>query len=80
MWLHSDELQFGFKKGRGCRDAIYTLRRIVSHINDNGSTAVICELDVSKAFDIMNHFALYLELMNRNIAKSFFRCVNLLVC
>jgi len=70
-WLHSDGLQFGFKKGRRCRDAIYTLRRIVSHINDNGSTAVICGLDVSKAFDTMNHFALYLELMNRNIPKSF---------
>jgi len=26
---------------------------------------------ISKAFDRMNHFALYLELMNRNIPKSF---------
>jgi len=24
-WLQSDELQFAFKKGRGCRDAIFTL-------------------------------------------------------
>ena len=41
-WLESDdELQFGFKKGRGCRDAIYTLRGIVSHINTNGSTVVL---------------------------------------
>ena len=70
-WLYSDELQFGFKKGRGCRDAIYTLRGIVSHINSNGSTTVVCALDVTKAFDKMNHFALYIELMDRNIPKSF---------
>ena len=44
-WLGSDELQFGFKKGRGCRDAIYTLRGIVNHINTNGSTAVLCALE-----------------------------------
>jgi len=31
-WLGSDELQVGFKKGMGCRDAIFTLRNVVSHI------------------------------------------------
>jgi len=25
-WLVVDELQFGFRKGRGCRDAIFTLQ------------------------------------------------------
>ena len=70
-WLDSDDLQFGFKKGRGCRDAIFTLRGIVRHINTNGSTAVLCALDVSKAFDRMNHYALYIKLMERNIPKCF---------
>ena len=61
-WLGSDELQLGFKKGMGCRearDAIFTLRGIVNYINNNGSTAVLCALDISKAFDKMNHYALY---------------------
>ena len=44
-WLESDILQFGFKKGRGCRDAIYTVKGVVNHINSNGSTAVLCALD-----------------------------------
>lgn len=71
QWLDTDELQFGFKKGKGCRDAIFTLRGIVNNIHNNGSTAVICALDVSKAFDKMNHCASYLKLMARDIPKCF---------
>ena len=41
-WLVSDELHLGFKKGMGCRDAIFTLRGIVNYINNNDSTAVVC--------------------------------------
>ena len=70
-WLKSDELQFGFKKGTGCREAIYTLNGVVKHINENGSTAVLCALDVSKAFDKVNHFGLYIKLMDRGIPKLF---------
>jgi hypothetical protein len=70
-WLKSDDLQFGFKKGRGCREAIYTLHGVVKHINNNGSTAVLCALDISKAFDKVNHFGLYIKLMQRNIPKLF---------
>ena len=70
-WLGSDELQLGFKKGMGCRDAIFTLRCIVNYINNNGSTAVLCALDISKAFDKMNHYALYIKLMHRNVPHSF---------
>ena len=32
-----------------------------------GSTVNVCLLDLSKAFDKMNHFALYIKLMNRSI-------------
>jgi len=75
--LESDELQFGFKKGRGYRDAIYTLCGIVSHINNSGSTTVICALDIAKAFHKMNHFGLYIKLMNRNVPRSF---LDVLIC
>jgi hypothetical protein len=33
----------------------------------NGSTVNVCTLDLSKAFDRMNHFALYLQLMKRQV-------------
>ena len=61
-WLQSDELQFAFKKGRGCRDAIFTFRGIITHITSNSSTATLCVLDVAKAFGKTNHFRLYMKL------------------
>ena len=70
-WLQSDELQFAFKKGRGCRDAIFTLRGIITHIMSNSSTATLCALDVAKAFDKTNHFGLYMKLMDRHIPLPF---------
>jgi len=34
----SSEAQFGFKKGLGCRDAIYMARTIVDKITAGGNT------------------------------------------
>jgi hypothetical protein len=76
-WLDSDDLQFGFKKGRGCRDALFTLRGVIKHINNGGSTAVLCALDVTKAFDKMSHAGLYITLMKRNMPKCF---LDVLIC
>jgi len=39
-YLKSDELQFGFKTGRWCREAIYTLRGVVKHLNENCPAAL----------------------------------------
>ena len=59
--------QFGFKKNIGCRDAIYCVRNIVDHFISHGSTVNLCTLDLSKAFDRMNHYVLFLKLMDRNL-------------
>jgi len=59
--------QFGFKKGLSCSHAIYTVRNLVDRFISGGSTVNICALDLSKAFDKVNHYALFLKLMNRNI-------------
>jgi hypothetical protein len=58
--------QFGFKKGRGCSDAIYAARSIVNVYVDGGSTVNLLALDISKAFDKVNHSALFIKLMKRN--------------
>ena len=38
-YLYSDEMQFGFKKNVGCRDAIFTLRTAVDRLLKDGCTA-----------------------------------------
>ena len=59
--------QFGFKKGSSCGHAIYSVRKVVDHYAVCGSTVNVCLLDLSKAFDKMDHFALYLKLMDRSL-------------
>ena len=69
-YFASSDKQFGFKKGFGCTDAIYTSRRMVEHIITGGNTAYICALDISKAFDKTNHFGILLKLMKRKIPEK----------
>ena len=40
--------------------------KIIDGITANGYTASICSLDLSKAFDKVNHCALYIKLMQIN--------------
>ena len=56
--LLTGDNQFGFKKGIGCTHAINSCRNIVDHFVNSGSTVNICALDLSKAFDKVNHHAL----------------------
>jgi len=55
--------KFGFKKKSGCAHAVSSLRCVV----DYGSTVNICALDLSKAFDKMNHHGLFVKLMQRRV-------------
>ena len=68
--LDSDPLQFGFKRNSSCNHALLTLRTVINHYVKNGSTVNICALDLSKAFDKVNHFALLQLLMDRHISKN----------
>jgi len=67
----SCEAQFGFKKNSGCRTAIYSLRKIVDRLTKDNSTVNICSLDLSKAFDKVNQFRLYIKLMKGFIPVIF---------
>ena len=66
-FINSDDSQFGFKKGLSCSHAICTVRNIVNRWVSRGSTANLCAIDLSKAFDKVNHYALFIKLMHRNI-------------
>jgi len=67
FFLLTDDNQFGFKEGLGCSHAIYTVKNIVGHLIKGGNTANLCSIDLSKAFDKVNHHALFIKLMKRHI-------------
>ena len=70
-YLLLSDLQFGFKKGTGCNHALYTVRSVVEHFTASGSVVNLCALDMSKAFDKVNHYALWIKLMDRSVPLTF---------
>ena len=66
-YFKTSDHQFGFKKHLGCTDAIYSVRNVIEKFVSNGSTVNVCTLDLSKAFDRMNHYALLIKLMDRKL-------------
>ena len=75
-YLWSSDLQFGFKQNTGCSDALGVFRNVVDYYTQNGSTVSVAALDMSKAFDKVNHFGLFIKLLNRNVPVSFYEGVN----
>ena len=51
------EEQFGFRKGRGCSDAVHSLRMIIEKSLEWGEKLWIATLDVEKVFDKVHHTA-----------------------
>jgi hypothetical protein len=74
-FLNTSDLQFGFKKGLGCADAILTARLAINYFVDRGSTVTICALDISKAFDKVDFYVLFLTLMSRGVPKWFINII-----
>jgi len=65
MYFTTSDHQFGFKGNLSCRHAIFCVRNVIENFVSNGSTVNVCALDLSKAFDRMNHYALFIKLMDR---------------
>jgi len=63
----SSDNQFAFKKSVGCSYAIRTVRCIVDNYVSKGNTANLCAIDISNAFDRVNHVALLSKLIKRLI-------------
>jgi hypothetical protein len=66
-FLFTVDNQFSFKKGLSCSHAIFTVCSLVERFNSGGSMANLCAIDLSKACDKVNHCALLLKQMQRNI-------------
>ena len=69
--LSCDPLQFGFKSKSSCSHVIFAFKTIVDHYIKNGSTVSVCALDISKAFDHVDHYKLFNVLMDRSLSEEF---------
>ena len=73
----SSDMQFGFKAKTGCTNALYCVRKTIEFFIERESTVNICSLDMAKAFDKMNKYALFIKLLNNNCPLTL---INLLDC
>jgi len=64
----TEDNQFGFRKNLSCSHAIYTVRNVVDRYVNGGNTVNLCAIDLTKAFDKVNHHALHIKLMKYSCA------------
>jgi hypothetical protein len=65
--LHFNDNQFGFVKNGGCSKALFTFRSTVQYFRGNGSRVYVASLDLSKAFDRVNHYGLLHTLLLKGV-------------
>ena len=73
--LSSDLLQFGFKAERSTSQCTLMLTGIVNKFVSNGSSVYTILLDMSKAFDKVDHLKLFDIMIERNFHPLHLRCL-----
>ena len=66
-YLMTSDNQFSFKKSHSTDMAVFSLKETVNLYRAHSSPVFICFLDSSKAFDKINHWALFAKLIARNV-------------
>jgi hypothetical protein len=65
--LHSDSLQFGFKKRCGTGTATWLVQEVMQHYLRQGSKPVAVVLDCTKAFDLAKFDILFNRILDRSV-------------
>ena len=68
--LCTSDNQFAFKAHTGCSNAIYVLRNVIDFYIENETTVNLGCLDISKAFDKLNYYVLFMKLMKRKMPSN----------
>ena len=71
----SSDLQFGFKCGVSTSMCTQFLKNTVHHYNHGGSPVYCYLLNVSKAFDLVDHEILFSKLVDRDLHPAILRCL-----
>lgn len=73
MFVLTNDSQFGFKKKHGTDMCIYALKEIVGKYLSLNTSVFLCFIDATKAFDRVNHFKLFMKLVNRGVPRYLVR-------
>ena len=70
----TEDNQFGVKQNLSYSHAIYKVRNVVDRYVNGGNTVNLCAIDLTKAFDKVNHHALYIKLMKKIFLCNYWKC------
>ncbi len=59
-FFETSNRQYGFKKGLSCSQAIHVVKKTADYFNSQECTVNVATLDISKAFDKINHYKLFI--------------------
>ena len=65
----------GSKRRLAAAMLFFSVRKIIERFIKAGYTSNLCSIDLSKAFDKVNHNCLFLKLMNRHIPVELLQCL-----
>ena len=73
--FETSDYQFGFKSHHSTDLCIYTVKEIVEYYKSHSTSVYICFMDASKAFDRVNHWTLFLKMIDSGMPPIFVRLI-----